>query len=140
MDNLGDIRLFVEAAQQGSLSAAGRKMGLTPAAASARLAKLEAGLKARLFERTTRQLRLTDEGRLAWTIGIYLWISVSMLFAWLAKAVEPTRVGRFLTPVLVHLVGYGPLQCAITVDAFVRDLRGADTRWEKTEKRGRVVA
>jgi DNA-binding transcriptional LysR family regulator len=64
MDNLGDIRLFVEAAQQGSLSAAGRKMGLTPAAASARLAKLEAGLKARLFERTTRQLRLTDEGRL----------------------------------------------------------------------------
>ncbi|HZZ09655.1 MAG TPA: LysR family transcriptional regulator [Paraburkholderia sp.] len=64
MDNLGDIRLFVEAAQQGSLSAAGRKLGLTPAAASARLAKLEAGLKARLFERTTRQLRLTDEGRL----------------------------------------------------------------------------
>ncbi|MFM0154688.1 LysR family transcriptional regulator [Paraburkholderia sediminicola] len=64
MDNLGDIRLFVEAAQQGSLSAAGRKMGLTPAAASARLAKLESGLKARLFERTTRQLRLTDEGRL----------------------------------------------------------------------------
>jgi DNA-binding transcriptional LysR family regulator len=54
MDNLGDIRLFVEAAQQGSLSAAGRKMGLTPAAASARLAKLETGLKTRLFERTTR--------------------------------------------------------------------------------------
>lgn len=62
-DNLGDIRLFVEAAQLGSLSAAGRKLGLTPAAASARLAKLEGGLKARLFERTTRQLRLTDEGR-----------------------------------------------------------------------------
>jgi DNA-binding transcriptional LysR family regulator len=64
MDNLGDVRLFVEAAQLGSLSAAGRKLGLTPAAASARLTKLETGLKARLFERTTRQLRLTDEGRL----------------------------------------------------------------------------
>ncbi|MDE1179560.1 LysR family transcriptional regulator [Paraburkholderia sp.] len=64
MDNLGDIRLFVEAAQLGSLSAAGRKLGLTPAAASARLGKLEARLKTRLFERTTRQLRLTDEGRL----------------------------------------------------------------------------
>jgi DNA-binding transcriptional LysR family regulator len=63
-DSLGDIRLFVEAAQLGSLSAAGRKLCLTPAAASARLAKLEGGLKARLFERTTRQLRLTDEGRL----------------------------------------------------------------------------
>lgn len=64
MDNLGDVRLFVEAARLGSLSAAGRKLGLTPAAASARLARLEAELRARLFERTTRQLRLTDEGRL----------------------------------------------------------------------------
>jgi DNA-binding transcriptional LysR family regulator len=64
MDNLGDIRLFVEAARLGSLSAAGRKLGLTPAAASARLARLEADLHARLFDRTTRQLRLTDEGRL----------------------------------------------------------------------------
>lgn len=64
MDNLGDIRLFVEAAQLGGLSLAGRKLGLSPAAASARLLKLEASLATRLFERTTRQLRLTDEGRI----------------------------------------------------------------------------
>ncbi|RKP49138.1 LysR family transcriptional regulator [Trinickia fusca] len=64
MDRLGDIRLFVEAARLGGISAAGRKLGVTPAAASARLAKLEAALATRLFERTTRQLRLTDEGRL----------------------------------------------------------------------------
>ncbi len=64
MDRLGDIRLFVEAAELGSLSAAGRKLNLTPAAASARLAKLEAAVATRLFDRSTRQLRLTDEGRL----------------------------------------------------------------------------
>lgn len=64
MDRLGDIRLFVEAARLGGISAAGRKLGVTPAAASARLAKLEASLATCLFERTTRQLRLTDEGRL----------------------------------------------------------------------------
>ena len=64
MDRLGDMRLFVEAAALGSLSAAGRKLGLSPAAASARLLKLEKSLTARLFERTTRQLRLTNEGRL----------------------------------------------------------------------------
>ncbi|MYN06527.1 LysR family transcriptional regulator [Pseudoduganella aquatica] len=64
MDNLGDIRLFVEAASLGGLSAAGRKLGLSPAAASARLLKLEAALNTRLFERTTRQLRLTAEGAL----------------------------------------------------------------------------
>ncbi|MGE8064473.1 LysR family transcriptional regulator [Pseudomonas sp. NPDC089569] len=64
MDNLEAIRLFVEAAQLGGLSAAGRKLGLSPAAASARLLKLETSLATRLFERTTRQLRLTDEGRI----------------------------------------------------------------------------
>jgi len=63
MDYLGDIRLFVEAANLGGLSAAGRKLGLSPAAASARLVKLESVLHTRLFERTTRHLRLTDEGR-----------------------------------------------------------------------------
>ena len=63
-DRLGDMRLFVDAATLGSLSAAGRKVGVSPAAASARLQKLEAALQARLFERTTRKLRLTNEGRL----------------------------------------------------------------------------
>ncbi|WP_409302859.1 LysR substrate-binding domain-containing protein [Pseudomonas sp. KCJK8993] len=63
-DRLGDIRLFVEAATLGGLSAAGRKLGFSAAAASARLAKLEAALHVKLFDRTTRTLRLTDEGRL----------------------------------------------------------------------------
>jgi len=63
-DALGDIRLFVEAAGLGSLSAAGRKLGVSAAAASARLTKLEASLQAKLFDRTTRSLRLTNEGRL----------------------------------------------------------------------------
>jgi DNA-binding transcriptional LysR family regulator len=63
MQNIGDIRLFVEAANLGVISAAGRKLGLSPAAASARLNNLETQLKSRLFERTTRSLRLTDEGK-----------------------------------------------------------------------------
>lgn len=63
-DRLGDMRLFMEAATLGSLSAAGRKLGFSPAAASARLTKLEAALSTRLFDRNTRQLRLTEEGRL----------------------------------------------------------------------------
>ncbi|UPG92262.1 LysR family transcriptional regulator [Luteibacter aegosomaticola] len=63
-DRLGDMRLFVEAASLGSLTAAGRKLGFSPAAASARLTKLEAALGAKLFDRSTRQLRLTEEGRI----------------------------------------------------------------------------
>ncbi|WP_347555851.1 LysR family transcriptional regulator [Robbsia sp. KACC 23696] len=63
MESIADIRLFVEAANLGGLSAAGRKLNLSPAAASARLMRLEADLNVRLFERTTRNLRLTEEGR-----------------------------------------------------------------------------
>jgi DNA-binding transcriptional LysR family regulator len=63
VESLADIRLFVEAASLGGLSAAGRKLGLSPAASSARLVRLETSLNVRLFDRTTRQLRLTEEGR-----------------------------------------------------------------------------
>lgn len=70
----------------------------------------------------------------------YLWQSTCMLFARLAWAVEESAVGRFLTPLLVYLTGYGPILCAITFDSYVKQWRGAETRWEKTEKIGRVTA
>lgn len=60
----GLIRLFLDAAQLGSFSAAGREQGLSPAAASASIQRLEASLKVKLFERTTRQMRLSEEGKL----------------------------------------------------------------------------
>ncbi|WP_203141494.1 LysR family transcriptional regulator [Marinobacter mangrovi] len=64
MTNLGDLRLFVEAARLGSLSAAARNLERSPAAASASLKRLEAELGVRLVERNTRNLRLTPEGLL----------------------------------------------------------------------------
>ncbi|AXE33531.1 LysR family transcriptional regulator [Chromobacterium phragmitis] len=61
-DRLNDLRLFQDAAQLGSFSAAGRKHGLSPAAASACILRMEDALRVRLFERTTRKLRLTESG------------------------------------------------------------------------------
>lgn len=58
------IKLFLDAAHLGSFSAAGRKQGLSPAAASASIQRLENSLQVKLFERTTRQLRLTEQGKL----------------------------------------------------------------------------
>ncbi|HXR45781.1 MAG TPA: glycosyltransferase family 2 protein, partial [Pseudolysinimonas sp.] len=84
-------------------------------------------------------LRFTTDERLTWTVFVYLWISLSMVVAWLARDIEGTRVGRHLTPLLVYLVGYGPLLCAVAVDAYVKEFRRADARWEKTEKIGRVA-
>ncbi|MEM6710065.1 MAG: LysR family transcriptional regulator [Pseudomonadota bacterium] len=56
------IRLFVLAAELLNISAAGRKLGLAPAVASTRLAKLERELGADLFHRSTRRVRLSIEG------------------------------------------------------------------------------
>jgi molybdate transport repressor ModE-like protein len=57
-----DLRLLVRIARLGSISAAARDLGLTPAGASARLARIEKGLGARLLHRTTRQATLTEDG------------------------------------------------------------------------------
>jgi len=57
-----DLNLFVRLAQVGSMTKAARQMDQTPAAVSARVKRIEASLGVRLFERTTRTLRLTAEG------------------------------------------------------------------------------
>ncbi len=56
------VRLFVMAADMLNISAAGRQLGLAPAVASARLAKLENQLGADLLHRSTRKVSLSLEG------------------------------------------------------------------------------
>ncbi len=56
------LRLFVLAAEQLNISGAGRALGLAPAVASARLAKLERTLGAELLHRSTRKVALSLDG------------------------------------------------------------------------------
>ncbi|VTU36796.1 LysR family transcriptional regulator [Variovorax sp. PBL-E5] len=63
MDRWTEIALFVQIAEAGSLSRAAESLGLSNAAASRHLSALEARLGARLVERNTRRLYLTDTGR-----------------------------------------------------------------------------
>ncbi|WP_413728281.1 LysR family transcriptional regulator [Sodalis sp. RH19] len=60
---LENLKLFLMIVEKGSLSAAGRELGLSPASVSERLMMLEAYYKATFLTRTTRSLSLTDEGR-----------------------------------------------------------------------------
>ncbi|WP_437934367.1 LysR family transcriptional regulator [Sorangium sp. So ce341] len=62
MVELEDMQLFVCAVARGSLSAAGRELGFSPAVASKRMTRLEAALGVRLLERSSRRLTLTAEG------------------------------------------------------------------------------
>ncbi|MES2412442.1 MAG: LysR family transcriptional regulator [Pseudomonadota bacterium] len=63
MDRWTEIELFVQVAEAGSLSRAAATLGLSNAAASRHLSALEARLGARLVERNTRRLYLTDTGK-----------------------------------------------------------------------------
>jgi DNA-binding transcriptional LysR family regulator len=60
---LGSIELFVLAAEHEGFTAAAQAAGVTPAAVSRSVARLEERLGVRLFVRTTRRIRLTDSGR-----------------------------------------------------------------------------
>ena len=62
MLRLDDLQVFVRTADRGSLSAAAREIGISPALASAAVKRLEGELGLRLFVRTTRSLSLTAEG------------------------------------------------------------------------------
>jgi len=64
IENIGDLRVLVQTARGGTLTAAARTLGITPAAASATLKRLEAQLGTRLFERSTRAMRLTSQGQI----------------------------------------------------------------------------
>ena len=62
METLSNMESFVRSAESASFSAAARQLALTPAAVSRNVAQLERNLGVRLFQRSTRGLKLTEEG------------------------------------------------------------------------------
>ncbi|MBB3952024.1 LysR family transcriptional regulator [Aureimonas jatrophae] len=62
-DRFGSILAFVRVADHGSFAKAGKVLGLSPSAVSKSVARLEGRLGLRLFQRTTRAISLTEEGR-----------------------------------------------------------------------------
>ena len=63
MDRMTSLAVFTAAVEGGSVAAAARRHKITPAMAGRHIDSLEEALKARLLQRTTRQLHLTDVGR-----------------------------------------------------------------------------
>lgn len=63
MSYFENIRTFVRIYELGSMSAAGRDLRISPAVTSARISQLEEHLGVRLFQRTTRSLTPTEQGK-----------------------------------------------------------------------------
>jgi DNA-binding transcriptional LysR family regulator len=62
MDNLLNVRTFLTAARLGSFAAAARSFAVAPSVVSKRINQLEHEFRVTLFHRSTRDLRLTEEG------------------------------------------------------------------------------
>jgi DNA-binding transcriptional LysR family regulator len=63
MDTVDGMRVFVRVAQRSGFAAAARELRISPAAVTKQVAALEARVGARLFDRTTRRVALTEAGR-----------------------------------------------------------------------------
>ncbi|WCN08189.1 LysR family transcriptional regulator [Marinomonas mediterranea] len=57
-----DLKVFIYSVEEGSFSAAAKRLGSTPALASSAIQRLEKAVGARLFIRSTRTIRLSEDG------------------------------------------------------------------------------
>ncbi|PZU83503.1 MAG: LysR family transcriptional regulator [Shinella sp.] len=117
MDKLTAFDAFVQSAETGSYVAAGRKLGLSASAVGKAVARLEQRLEVRLFHRNTRNMTLTEEGRLFLERCRRIFEEVEAAEAELAQSNRTPRgrlrvslplVGMLLTPVMADFMRAWP--------------------------------
>jgi DNA-binding transcriptional LysR family regulator len=116
LDRLTGLEVFAKVAAAGSLSAAGRAMGLSQTMVTKHIAAIETRLGVKLFHRSTRRLSITEAGR------SYLEASESILAdieaseaAVAADRVEPRGLLRLNVP-----VAFGARQIAPLLSEFAQ--------------------
>lgn len=130
MDRIDALRLFTAVAELESFTRAAERMGLTPGAASKQISALEERLQARLLERTTRSVRLTDAGR-ALLDRVRPWLSEyeaieNGLAAETAAAAGVLRVAS--------AVDFGSARLAEAVTRFMERWPGVDVRLDLADR------
>ncbi len=119
MSRFDDLEVFSKVVVMGSMSAAAREMGLSPAVISKRLQRLEERLGTRLLNRTTRQISLTESGQGFYERVVAILAGVEEAEAFLArrsslargvlKISAPTSFGRMhIAPHLVKFMRANP--------------------------------
>src|SRR5712671_5782141 len=110
LDDITELRTFVRIVGAGSLSAAGRAMGLALSVVSKRLAMLERRTEMRLIARSTRHLALTEEGQALYDRAQRILAEVDEAEAVLTHGrVEPQGVLRVSAPVALGRAHVSPV-------------------------------
>lgn len=131
MSYLDNIRTFVRVYELGSMSAAGRDLRISPAVTSARISQLEDHLNVRLFQRTTRNLTPTEQGKAFYPGAVSVLESVEMAEAKVMRLTEAPRGSLFVAAPL----GIGRRLLAPHVPDFLAEYPEIDIRLRLTDRR-----
>ncbi|MBI1417532.1 MAG: LysR family transcriptional regulator [Limimaricola sp.] len=135
MAYVNNIRMFVRVYELGSMSAAARDQRTSPAVASSRIAELEKHLGLRLFNRTTRSLQPTENGRIFYEGARKILDAIDEAEASVAQTGQNPRGTVFLAAPL----GIGRRFIAPHVPAFKAAYPQIDVRLRLSDRKIDVV-
>jgi DNA-binding transcriptional LysR family regulator len=124
MDRVDAMATLIAAVDEGSLSAASRKLGMPLATVSRKVSELEAHLRTRLVIRTSRQLLLTEAGR--------AYVAASRRILDEIDEAERAASGEYRSPrghlTITASIMFGRLHVQPVVLAFLQAYRDIDAR------------
>lgn len=129
MKDLDDLDTFAKVVAMRSMSSAARSLGVTPAVVSKRIRRLEESLGARLLQRTTRQIAVTEAGQGFYdrVVGILASVEEAQAFAsgrssgivGTLRIAAPTSFGRM--HIAPHLTGFMASHPQLAIDLILSD-------------------
>jgi DNA-binding transcriptional LysR family regulator len=135
MDRLEAMAIFVAAVETGSLSAAGRRLGVPLPTVSRKISDLEAHLNARLLIRSTRKLSLTDAG------DAYLAAARRILDQ--VDEAERSAAGEYAAPqgelIVAAPIVFGRLHVLPLVNAFLVRFPAIRVRLELSDRNSDII-
>ncbi|MYA88867.1 MAG: LysR family transcriptional regulator [Boseongicola sp. SB0662_bin_57] len=131
MSYLDNIRTFVRVYDLGSMSAAGRDLRISPAVTSSRISQLEEHLSVRLFQRTTRSLAPTEQGRAFYSGACAILESVENAEARVVKITKNPRGSLYVAAPL----GVGRRLIAPEVPNFLKLYPDVSVRLRLTDRK-----
>jgi DNA-binding transcriptional LysR family regulator len=131
MSYLNNIRTFVRVYELGSMSAAGRDLRISPAVTSSRISQLEEHLSVRLFQRTTRNLTPTEQGKAFYGGACEVLEAVENAEAQVVNITDNPRGALFVAAPL----GVGRRLIAPQVPAFLAEYPEVSVRLRLTDRK-----
>ncbi|QMU59759.1 MAG: LysR family transcriptional regulator [Boseongicola sp.] len=131
MSYFDNIRTFVRVYELGSMSAAGRDLRISPAVTSSRISQLEEHLRVRLFQRTTRSLTPTEQGKVFYSGAREVLESVENAEAQVVNITDNPKGSIYVAAPL----GAGRRLIAPLVPAFLKEYPDVSVRLRLTDRK-----